>query len=746
MKVIDISKKLEDIVTKHDLLDLANPLKNEFAISKSDDLEKAIFAMKDENRVLKIGILGRVKAGKSSLLNALIFNGKNILPKAATPMTAALTKLEYSTQTEASVEFYTQEDIDDLKVDYHKYNELFEKIKAEQIKILTKRKSKRLWGGKDKVLDEKTKKEIEEKALNIANREMKKNDKLFASYDQYERIKKSNVSLKDLEKFSNIKADDIEKLNEKLYDFVGANGKYMPFTKSVSIKLDNENLKDMEVIDTPGINDPITSREERTKELLKECDVVLIVSPSGQFLSNEDIDLLDRISSKEGIQEVFILASQIDNQLYGSEKEKNAGNLVNTLNSISQNFTNHLRSTISKQKEEYQKKNYSTTVFDKIMKNDVICTSGASYSLLKSFDDKSKWDENLKHICSLLNDNYKDYFDDEDSAKASLELLGNIEKVDNILKEVRLRKDEILEEKIKSFEESKLQNVIKFNQALINTINEDTKRIQSSDIEDVKKQKEELIKIKENSSETLKLTYEDIVEEYIFNIKDILKSKVRSFFDESKKGVKDSESTETESYTVSTSHWWNPFSWGDEETRYKDIHTVKAGMIRDILEDLTEKLEDLISDESKKSIYDLKNSLYNKLLGTLRQTAGDDNIDVILVQRTIRNILNSIDLPDIIYTGTIPKELMKTGTLKNYEAERFLEEAKNYMSTFRTRVRNDINKYLKKLEKSLENQDIGNDIFESYSKDIEKLENDINNKELSLAKNENIMKKLKAIK
>ena len=52
----------------------------------------------------------------------------------------------------------------------------------------------------------------------------------------------------------------------------------MPYTKAVQISLNNPNLKDLEVIDTPGVNDPIASREERTKALLKDCDVVFIIS------------------------------------------------------------------------------------------------------------------------------------------------------------------------------------------------------------------------------------------------------------------------------------------------------------------------------------------------------------------------------------------------------------------------------------------------------------------------------------
>ena len=304
MKLIEISKKLEEVIEKSDLYDSIKIFKNEFSILETSDLEKTILSMDEENRVLKIGIVGRVNAGKSSLLNALVFDGKDILPKAATPMTAALTKLEYGEIIEANVEFYTQEDIDSLKTYYNKYEEKFEKLKKEKLDELKEKEIKKL---KVAEIDEYTKNNIEQKSENIANREMKKDEQLFSSYDQYSKIKASNLSLNELKKFENIQADNIDSLNKKLYDFVGADGKYMPFTKSVTIKLNNENLKDIEIIDTPGINDPIASREERTKELLKNCDVIFVVSPSGQFLSSEDIDLLDRITKKEGIQEIYII-------------------------------------------------------------------------------------------------------------------------------------------------------------------------------------------------------------------------------------------------------------------------------------------------------------------------------------------------------------------------------------------------------------------------------------------------------
>lgn len=63
-----------------------------------------------ENRKLNIGVVGQVKAGKSSFLNTLLFDGKEILPKASTPKTATLTKMEYSDQNMIQIEYYSVEE------------------------------------------------------------------------------------------------------------------------------------------------------------------------------------------------------------------------------------------------------------------------------------------------------------------------------------------------------------------------------------------------------------------------------------------------------------------------------------------------------------------------------------------------------------------------------------------------------------------------------------------------------------
>ena len=525
MKLIEISKKLEEVIEKSDLYDSVKIFKNEFSILETSDLEKTILSMDEENRVLKIGIVGRVNAGKSSLLNALVFDGKDILPKAATPMTAALTKVEYGEIIEANVEFYTQEDIDSLKTYYNKYEEKFEKLKKEKLDELKEKEIKKL---KVAEIDEYTKNNIEQKSENIANREMKKDEQLFSSYDQYSKIKASNLSLNELKKFENIQADNIDSLNKKLYDFVGADGKYMPFTKSVTIKLNNENLKDIERIDTPGINDPIASREERTKELLKNCDVIFVVSPSGQFLSSEDIDLLDRITKKEGIQEIYIIASQIDNQLYGSEKEKNRGDLLKVLESIKNTLTKSMKDVITEQIKQFP---YQEDIFDKFMKNDVLYSSGATYSMLQRFEDKENWDDNLNHIWKNLNQHYKDYFSDDLSAKANLYLLSNMQNIQNALKEVREKKDEIIRKRKEEFIKAKLNSFEKYNKSIQKDIKEKIEKIKSSDIKDIKTKKDNLLKVKSQTSEAVNWKYEDFLYENERNLNILLVKEVNKFHD-----------------------------------------------------------------------------------------------------------------------------------------------------------------------------------------------------------------------
>ena len=111
---------------------------NEFK-SIFESLPVKIENSRKENRALKIGIVGEVKAGKSSFLNSLLFSGNDILPKASTPMTAALTKLSYAEKPSARIVFYSKKEwqfVDDMARSYDKrVAELCEEFRQKRNKL-----------------------------------------------------------------------------------------------------------------------------------------------------------------------------------------------------------------------------------------------------------------------------------------------------------------------------------------------------------------------------------------------------------------------------------------------------------------------------------------------------------------------------------------------------------------------------------------------------------------------------------
>lgn len=737
MNIIELTNKIEDIVIRNNLVETASLLKNDYAISKSSELEKSIREKEDEGRVLKLGILGRVKAGKSSLLNALIFDGNDVLPKAATPMTAALTILEYGEETKADVEFFTQEDINDIKQESVHYEKKLENIRSNEYEKLKEIKLK-----KEKIseLSSEDEHEINQKALDRASRELKKDDNLSSSYDQYQRIKNSGITVEDLKNLSSITADNLVELNKQLLNFVGANGKYMPFTKSVTLTINQESLKNIQIIDTPGVNDPVTSREDRTKDLLKDCDVVLIVSPSGQFLSSEDLDLMDRITSKEGIRELYLVASQIDNQLYASEKKSGNGILNKVLEVIEDKFTDHQRGVLNSLKQQYPD---IKNTFDSLIENRVIVSSGICYSMMKNFENQSLWDENMKKVWENLNFHYKDFFIDKDIAILNLKKLANIEVIQKIIDDVRNKKDAILLKRKEEFIKAKYKTLLEYKESLEQDIKNQIQKITTSDINEIRQKKEFIGQVKVKATDITNDTYSDLIEQLEHDIKTKLQDKLATYFKQFSRDLKESEGIKTEHWTTKEGGFLGFFQ--DTVSHSRDFVTVKAGSVRNSLEGLTYDIESTIDLETKQYIIEWRKKIYTTLISTLRKEAGDDMLDVILISKTIRNILGSVTFPEINYNGNFPKVLKRTGTLKESEAEEFIKEAHDYISNLKSRVTKDIKEYINSLIGTLKKENIGEKIFANYSKEILELQNAIENRELSLDILNSTLKQFEAI-
>lgn len=531
-------------------------------------------------RLLRIGIVGAVKAGKSSLLNALFFAGRDILPKAARPMTAALTELSYGEKISITVDFFTDEDISKLKERSEQYNrelkELMNKLAKEKKEAWKKAQMRRDPGFKDSP-DEKQTKEWDESAKIEAKRKLQGNVFLAGAAQQYEDIEKAPK--RPDSQTTIIQAESIDEIAGKLEDFVGSSGAYMPFTSKVSITLPLEQLKDISIVDTPGFNDPVPSRDERARSALRECDVILILSPARQFLSANDKSVLAKVTTKNGIRELYIIQSQIDNQLFNLEIKDDAdGDLEKAV------------SAIVSQLNEVTKKNLSdintngvldTLIHDTSSRS--FPTSGICQSMADSFSKKDNWDSGRLQVWKNLTANYPDYFSDgdENTSIASLRRLGNIEKIRACVESVKTRKQEIFKEKLAAFESKYTEAAKEAKKEILEYIGSREKSVQEKNIKELEEEINALSASYKKLSPELEDTLMDVVYEWYDEVKDGFSSKLEDSVDKAKTGITSAEGEYTDHWTTGF------FLWKDYHS--KQITTANVSAIKNSIEDYIDK-------------------------------------------------------------------------------------------------------------------------------------------------------------
>lgn len=770
-ELIKKSALIEKTLQEQGLQERAGPFISDNAVIKTEELEKMLKEMQDTDRNLKVGIIGRVKAGKSSLLNALIFEGKEVLPKAATPMTASLTILKYADTLSAQVEFYSPKDILELENEHERYVREFNRIVGEEVKkqkekqSLSNRAKERAKSFSNKFSGNKSDKEapkervlsdeeIVKKAERIAKSELEKDTKLVSSHDQYEKMKKSG-SLNTEKLDPRIQANSLEDLNQKLLQFVGANGKFMPCTKAVQISLNNPNLKDLEVIDTPGVNDPIASREERTKALLKDCDVVFIVSPSGQFLTDSDMSLFDRVSNKEGLQEIYFVASQADSAVCGpSEVQKH-------LPTALENAQKALSSSLDKTMEALiQKYSNQREIFEKAIKNGVILTSGVCFSMYKDFKNQASWERNQKteeyhNALRNLRDFYPDAFNSDDKSKESLLLLSNMSAIEERLEKAAKEKEKIISQKWQDYAQSQANNLHSLIAQLLQDLEEEKKRVKNADISAIKEQIEAYEKLSGNIEMKFREAYEEFILHFINNIRVGLEEALKKAIQTAK--TRSREEEEEEHYIERVKQgglggWarWFGSIVGEKDWGYNEVErtraTIKAGAVLDYLTEMHERCESALNDSANSFKIVFKKELYAKVFSQLREIISDDLIDEVAFKRSVMVVLDRIEFKEFDYTDKLPSEIRgKTGFLKGDEANAFIQSVGNYVRNFEAETKKDVKGYIQGLRENLEKQNFASDTLQKLQKDMQNSHNQVQNKEQSIAQIDAQIKALKEI-
>jgi GTPase Era involved in 16S rRNA processing len=339
-KVEEIGKNLDEYKPLVDA-DLINIFQ-----SCSRTLEKDIGDIVEDGRNLRVGIIGAVKAGKSSFLNAMLFNGRDVLPRAATPMTASLTRISYSKTPGAKVVFYNSDDWAGIVKASKEYEAEIKRLTEKRLREERERR-KITPRGKEKVCLDINKEvnlsetEEYERAYNAGLLDVKSKNPELAGCDEL--VKMSHGLWTD----KLLGTENMIPFGE-LKEYAGSSGKYTPLVKWIEIALDASSMAGLEIIDTPGLNDPIVSRANQTQKFIEKCDVVFLLSYSGQFLTAEDMALLRENLPSGGVRHVFLVGSKFDSAICDNLKKAKKLTFGEVCGYTASELQNHVLSVLKK--------------------------------------------------------------------------------------------------------------------------------------------------------------------------------------------------------------------------------------------------------------------------------------------------------------------------------------------------------------------------------------------------------------
>ena len=585
--------QVEDIVAgvmghaKEDDISGLNKLIDNFKI-KTEDFYR-------ENRKLNIGVVGQVKAGKSSFLNTLLFEGKEILPKASTPKTATLTKMEYSEENIIQIEYYSSDE----------------------------------W----EVLED--------------NAVVDLDDEIYTSAREIvDMVKRNGVNPHQyLEKgFDRIEFESYEELITSLNDYVGEDGKFTPIVKAVTLFLNKEEFRGLSIVDTPGLNDPIASRTIRTKEFMEVCDVVFFLSQSGSFLDKSDWILLSSQLPQKGVKKLVLVASkydsgirdilrtQDDDDVFG-EDENTADNIPKACKIIKKKLKKRAKSKVEEFVKDLEMRGSSPELIEVIRQcADPIMVSSLAYNMTGKSQSEYSSEEN--NIYSAL----KQFSDDMDE---DLKLLGNFDEVKNLFGEVVSEKEAILAAKAKSF----IPNAIEELKNLLSSYLEKTKKriqvLESNDREQLLEQK----KIIETQMSSIKADIASVFGEFNAKLESEKLNGIRELRDASRDYLNIKERTgsvtRTGSYTTGHLFWKKTHVYTYEEHYSYCIAADAIENLRKYGLDASNQVEEVFSEAIQ--IKEIKRRLLNVVVNNFDM--GSEKYDSSLFRIMVEETVSAIEFP-----------------------------------------------------------------------------------------------------
>ncbi len=751
-------QKLDDVITQEKYRDLVTGLRLGSSTSENtlasqekkdssprtpDELRQKFRADIQEGSRLRVGIIGRVKAGKSSLLNALLFDGKDILPKAATPMTASLTVLGYAETPYAEVEFFEQNDIENMRQRAQDYDQEFKRRVNERLEKNQNRVQRPGIRPIPVVADS-------ARIEAAVRRELDDDLTLGGSKKLFDDIQKAGGYPPAASQ--RIESDGIQALLGKLGDYVGAQGKFTPFTKCMSIYLPLDALKDLEVVDTPGVNDPIVSREKRTFDELHKCHAVLVVSPSGQFLNAQDLNLMQRLVKQDGVEEVFLAASQIDAQMFSSVHQQHKGCLSDVLQGLRKTLAQQARTMLPSPQEGSK----GLDTLKQELDTRLVVTSSVAYTL--SSQPESAWDENSHHIHGMLRQSYPTEFaQSQEASRLHYDAIAGIQQTQALFDQVRGRRQSIIESNLLSFLDAQEKVLLQRLKDIPIAIGEQRMKVENSDKKTLEQQLQAIQQVAEKGARAVDTAVSAVAQDKADGLRngmEVATKTVLNALEHSVVEAKDSVPVEylsdSDSFGAGVKRWFgkllNEDSWGRDGCT-RTVATIDATKIRTALDKVHADLSRHLTAPVNKARQGLRTLLEKRILCELREkkVVSDRDIDLTILAQSCQSVMGKLRDFDDPILPPLPDELLQSGTLRGGAAERYEAKAVEYFKRLQSAAKATARNLTREFEDRLGSAGIGALLFEHYQEEIQKLQQQIKDKTRTLQRYDGLLAELKEL-
>lgn len=229
--------------------------KNEGLEQGNEEILKGFIAEIDEfldrEIVLHLAIIGAVKAGKSTLINTLL--KQDVAPMNSKPETSTITKFRYADTDYFKVVFYDKEDWKEVKKDIEKSG-LYSELNAQELEL-----------------------------THIGKAPIKK-----------------ELPLNDL--------------IQEIQEYISSQGRAQFFVKEVEIGIRGFPFsKNIILVDTPGLDDPVKYRVKATKEYIDKS-IATIVCVNSEAMRGSELDIIQKVfdNTNGKPHKVFIAGTKID--------------------------------------------------------------------------------------------------------------------------------------------------------------------------------------------------------------------------------------------------------------------------------------------------------------------------------------------------------------------------------------------------------------------------------------------------